>query len=297
MRAVTGRDAVLIGSRLGESYRGPKLEAFRADEQLSPMGLAGFWRFTCERFFVLEEHMRATGLTTCLHIESDTLLYVDPSRYGGWLRETYGDGLATCPMTATEDTASVFYVGSLGALERFNDALLELVRMEPAALLETYGGGMANEMRMLHVLRSELGLSQGLPVSPEQALAAGSEHVFDPGSYGQFVDGGYWQPGVSGTSASHLLAGDLETGRFRVLWDRTRDHPLVFASGSDPQPMANLHIHSKRLADWTSRLLEPDARPAGFPSEATARARLQRAANASLAAASRIRRGNWRRSA
>jgi hypothetical protein len=293
-RAVTGRDPVYIGARRGARYDGPKLRAFRAAENLSGMGLGGFWRYTCERFFVLEQHMRDSSLSRCVHIESDNLLYASPSDYEPWLASTLGDRVATCPITPTEDTAAFLYVGSLGALARFTEALLELVRMEGADLLATYGGEMANEMRMLCVLREREGLSHALPVTPDQAAAVASPHVFDAGSYGQYVDGSHSRPGVPFTSESHLVGPALAAGTYRISWNVSRDVPLVAAPGLEPLPFANLHIHSKRLAPWRSPRLEPPPRPAKLPSEAGVRGALRRAGTFSLATASRVRRARRR---
>lgn len=292
-KAVTGRDPVYIGARRGARYDGPKLRAFRSAENLSGMGLGGFWRYTCERFFVLEQHMRDTGLARCVHIESDNLLYAPPSDYEAWLESTYGDAVATCPLTATEDTAAFLYAGSLGALERMNEALLEFVRMDGTEFLSAYGGEMANEMRMLRVLRDR-GLSRALPVTPGEAASAGAPHVFDAGSYGQYVDGAHAQPGISFTSEKHLVGPALAAGTYRIFWNASRDVPLVAAPGHDPLPLANLHIHSKRLEPWRSPRLEPPKRAAKLPSEAGVRGRLRSATTFSLATASRIRRARRR---
>jgi hypothetical protein len=282
---------VVIGARQGARYDSPKLRAFRESEHLSQMGLGGFWRYTCERFFVLEEHMRANGLAACVHLESDNLLYAPPSEYEGWLRDAYGDGIATTPLTPSEDTAAFLYVGSLGALAEMTEAMLELVRMPPASLLSTFGGEMANEMRMLHVIRNRSALSHALPVTIEEAAAAGSAYIFDAGSYGQFVDGSHSAPGIPFTSDQHLVGPSLADGTYRLLWDAPRQAPFLHASGHDLSPLANLHIHSKRLEPWRSRPLEPPRRPVRLASEAGLKRRLQRAANSTLATASRIRRG------
>jgi hypothetical protein len=264
---------VLIGARRGARLDGPKLRAFRGTEHLSGMGLGGFWRYTAERFFVLEQHMRDTGLERCVHIESDNLLYAPPSP---WLESNFGGDVATCPITASEDTAAFMYVGSLAALERFNEALLAMVTMKGSDFLSAHGGEMANEMRMLRVLR-EQGLSRALPVTPEEAAAAGSPHVFDAGSYGQFVDGAHAQPGVSFTSDRHLVGPALAAGTYTISWNVSRDFPSVGAPGVEPLPFANLHIHSKRLAPWRSPLLTPPRRAAKLPSEAGVRGGVRRA--------------------
>lgn len=93
------------------------------------MGLDRFWRYACERIFVLEELMLAVGLDRCLHVESDVLMYLTPHGLMPWLSDAYGSAVAICPLTATEDTSAVMYVGSLRSLSRLTKALLELVKM------------------------------------------------------------------------------------------------------------------------------------------------------------------------
>jgi hypothetical protein len=294
VKAVTGRPPVVIGARRGARLDGPKLRAFRGAENLTGMGLGGFWRYTAERFFVLEQHMRDSGLSRCVHIESDNLLYAAPAAFEPWLVETYGDGIATCPITDTEDTAAFLYVGSVDALGRMTDALLEFVRMTAPQFLAEYGGEMANEMRMLRVLRERERLTEALPVTPEEAAAAGSAHVFDAGSYGQYVDGSHSKPGIPFTSEAHIAGRRLAAAELDVIWNATRDFPLVTSTAHEPMPLANLHLHSKRLAPWRSPRLEPPRRAAKMPSEAGVKGGLRRAATFSLATASKIRRARRR---
>jgi hypothetical protein len=289
-RTVSGTEPVLVGPRAGVRLSGPKLDAFRASEQLTPMGLDGFWRYTAERLFVLEAHMLATGMRRCLHIESDVLLYAQPAGYADWLERAYDDGIAACRLTDTEDTAAVMYVGSVEALGRLTEGLLELVRTPPAEIMASHGGEMAHEMRMLHLLRTRSGLSRALPGTPEEARDLGAPLIFDAGSYGQYVDGWYWEPGLSYVSERHLIGTALGTGRYDVHWDTRRQQPLV-VEGDTATPLANLHVHSKRLDLWTTEDRPPPGRPAGLPGASTARARIARARTRVLVAGSRLRRG------
>jgi hypothetical protein len=230
-----------------------KLRRFRAVESLTDMGLGGFWRYSAERFFALEDFMAEAGLERSLHIESDNLLYVDPGRYAEWLRETYADGIATCPITDHEDTAAVFSVGSLEALATFNAALLELIALPPTELLERFGGEMANEMRMIRIVRDQ-GLAGALPITLARARAAGSPVVFDPGSYGQHVDGVPGEPGVPYAGDHHEVGRELLAEHCRVVWDAEHRTPSVRgAHEHDELPLANLHIHSKRLDRFMKR--------------------------------------------
>src|SRR4051794_12730274 len=97
---VSGEPPLLVGPLRAHRMRGPRLDRFRRSEHLSGMGLRHFWRYACERFFILEAAMREEGLGRCLHIESDNLLYLAPETYNDWLLDTYGTGIATCPLTA-----------------------------------------------------------------------------------------------------------------------------------------------------------------------------------------------------
>jgi hypothetical protein len=254
--------------------RSDRLRRFRASERLTDLGLGGLWRYSAERLFVLEEAMRRSSLDRCLHIESDTLLYVDPASYEPWLAEHHADRVATCPLTDTEDTAAVLYVGSLRALERFNDALLELVALGPE-LIQRHGGDMANEMRMLHLLRTEHRVAEALPTTPEAALAQGAGVVFDPASYGQAVDGIPGAPGVPYAGEHHHIGREILAGRWRVRWDAQCRQPSVERRSDGLElPLANLHVHSKRLERWTSEVAPPGPpRPPSGLSRAAGRAR------------------------
>lgn len=259
-RAITGRSPIVVGPWRGRRLRGSKLSHFRDVERLSDMGLRGFWRYSAERLFVLEEVMRTAGLKTCVHIESDVLVYAPPDEYAPWLTSTYGNALAVCPLTADQDTAAILYVGSLDALSRFNSALLELVAMAPHALLERYGGSFANEMRMINILRTVMGLAADLPTTVARALELGSDYVFDPASYGQQVDGIPPAPGVPYAGDHHAIGRELISANYRVIWDAQQRSPRVTSkSDATEYPLANLHIHSKRLKRWTSEIKPPPA--------------------------------------
>jgi hypothetical protein len=249
--AVTGRQPTVVGPGQGAGFRGRKLNLFRKHESLSGMGLNRFWRYACERIFVLEELMRAVGLDRCLHVESDVLMYLPPDGLMPWLSDAYGSAVAICPLTAIEDTAAVMYVGSLRSLSRLTKALLELVKMGPS-LLDVHGGDMAHEMRMLHILRTEHGLCEALPTTIARAMAMASPCVFDAASYGQHVDGTVSEPGVRYTADHHEIGRELISGRCELVWDAHSHRPFVRGETGEhnPWPLANLHIHSKRLARW-----------------------------------------------
>ena len=249
--SVSGYNPTVVGPRTGARYRNTKLDRFRSSERLSKLGLRGFWRYTCERLFVLEEHMLGLGVDRCLHIESDVLLYMPPAEYDEWLNLRYGSAVAVCPLTDTEDTAAIMYVGSRASLSRFNDALLDLVELGPERLLETYGGEMANEMRMLYLLR-EQGLAEALPTTIPDGEALEAPCLFDPASYGQWVGGTHSKPGIAWAGSHHAIGREFIADRYEVVWDAWRRPSARLVDHPDATlwRLANLHIHSKRLRTW-----------------------------------------------
>jgi hypothetical protein len=278
---VSGAAPLVIGPRRAAQLAGPRLQRFRESEQLARIGLAGFWRFTCERFFVLEDAMRELGIDRCLHLESDNLLYVDPATLEPWLTSTYGREIASCPVTDDEDTGGVLYVGSLAALEAFNERLLELVALGPAGLLARYGGPMGNDMRMLYLLRVEFDLARALPTTMAAATRTGAPAVFDPASYGQWVDGTPQTAGVPFAGDHHIVGRAFLAGEIEVGWDAQRRAPWVRAitnTGVATNPavaLANLHIHSKRLTLWTTpRPAQPPVTPGPLAPARRARHRI-----------------------
>lgn len=240
---VTGRDPIVILPEQAKAFSNcAKVKQFRELDFYRDFGLNGFWRYACERFFILEETMKLYGMKTCLHIENDNMLYIAPDKYQSWLVDMYGDRVAITPVTALLDTAAVMYVGSVRALQEVNEALLFLMSKGPDFLKHEYGPEMLNEMRLLNIIRTtELAPLADLPVLPGE-----SDVVFDPASYGQWFDGIPFNPGVRHAEERHIVGNEILHNRVNVEWNEC--HPT--ANG---KPLANLHIHSKRLGLWATK--------------------------------------------
>ena len=247
-----GLRPLLVGPHDGAQSRGPKLDAFRQGEHLSEQGPRGFWRYAAERLFVLEVFMERNGIDRCLHIESDNLILLPSKDVADRATRFFGSQVATCPLTEHFDTAAVLYVGSRAALSRLTAGLLDLALLPPRELLRLHGGPMANEMRMLAILRSA-GLSAALPTRPRSEAATEMECIFDPASYGQWLDGTVAAPGVPYATGDHFLGPDLIDGTLVVRWGFERQDASVCDKTYDSGfvPLANVHLHSKRLSLWT----------------------------------------------
>lgn len=96
-------------------------------EMFANDGDSELWLTSAYRFFYLEEIMKSRNYTELIHAEADNLIYGKFSTVLPDLRKHY-KGLATTPLHANGVfiTASVLWIGSIKAIELFNDFLLEL---------------------------------------------------------------------------------------------------------------------------------------------------------------------------
>ena len=137
----------------------------------------GFWVYTTERFFYLEEAMRLLGLERALHLESDNLIFFDPAEYEDRLAGLY-PGLATPFLNDESCIPGVVYVGSQSALADLTSFIAERVAAArrrrwyfPLRLARVrMGGAPLNDMNLLAAFRDQVGSSSFavLPMMPPE---------------------------------------------------------------------------------------------------------------------------------
>jgi hypothetical protein len=207
----------------------------------------GFWRFTTERLFVLHDWMSATGITECLHLENDIMLYMDISAIVPTLR---GAGTLAAPAHGADTLCfSMLYCG--GPLTEFLFSLAA-------------GRSSANEMqRGADFWEDNPTTCFFLPVVPSSttlhpaAVRARYENpafscVFDAAAHGQYLGGEDPRNGPRGPGFVNEDA-EFRTDQFAYIWRKDgaeRLYPLLIDKDGREWPIANLHIHSKRLKDF-----------------------------------------------
>ena len=100
------------------------------------------WITSALRFFNMEDIMISQGYDEMLHVEADNLLYGSITSLLPILRTGY-KGLAATPLNSNKTfiTASVLWISSLKALQKFNDYLL--------GLASNYNNGWKNYLKWL----------------------------------------------------------------------------------------------------------------------------------------------------
>jgi hypothetical protein len=108
-----------------------KYFAEQAKEMFQSDGKGELWITSALRFFQLEDLMISQGYKEMLHAEADNLLYGNLTALLPTLREQYV-GMAAQPLTDKKSlfTASVLWVSSLEALQKFNAYMTSLAHMD-----------------------------------------------------------------------------------------------------------------------------------------------------------------------
>lgn len=220
------------------------------------MGLP-LWRYACERFFAIESVMEHLGIDKALHIENDNLIYAKPDEefLDSWCKDYIG----VTQITDTLLGAGVMYISRRIALNMLNYAMNCLIARGSIKIMDQYGTEMLNEQRLLKILKDEQPfLINILPIFPIDE----SKYVYDCASWGQFVGGTFFEPGVSYHDNSHLIGREINYGKYLIKWPavcvddsrRKKKIPCVLDRTTDKTyPLFNLHIHSKQLEKWMSK--------------------------------------------
>lgn len=235
----------------------------------------GFWRYATERFFVIEELMRALSFERVFQVESDNLLFVDLEKIEPLLMRY--EGLAGAFLNDTHCYPGVVHIGSLEGLAAFNDYAVARVRSErerhrrwyrPEFLTRVRMGLVLNDMVLLadYMMANGPAAMSVLPMLPpdvEAAIAADdprasamsasySGHfddfniVFDAIAIGRYLYGmdpahhtvgpGFEDP------VSIVRPSEFDTSR---LDPKVTGEPPVLIHKGREIPVANLHNHAK----------------------------------------------------
>lgn len=237
---------------------------FRRRNRFSKKSLGGFWLYTSERFYAIESFLTACGLRNVVHMENDVMLYTD-------LDALLPSFVSQCPrigVTMDADTRCVpglVFIRDREALGSMNEFIVR------NALRRT-----KNDMRSIAYFMNHAaaGDCSALPVIPPAYRKAyplvnsGGERgerpwydeafdrfggVFDAAALGQYLGG--IDPKIStGDTRGFVSETAVYDPRNMGLSWKTEDglrRPYGSVGGAE-FPIFNLHIHSKKLSDFSS---------------------------------------------
>lgn len=241
---------------------------FIAENGLSTT-LNGFWKYTTERFFVIYDFLSHTQLQNVVHLENDTMLYVDLNEIIPQFKQL-GVQLAA-PFQSLYCCVPCFvYIQKADALKPLVDHIL----------VETNGDNKCDMLTLASFYR-EQGEEQMFPLSilmsdylqyykkrtstfapdnetPLEFLTknmwAFPKYIFDAAAFGVYTNGNdkRYNP-YTGPAQVHNRSL-CDPGHFNYYWGedaRGRPCPYLSFKGRDYR-IVNLHFHSKEPERYTS---------------------------------------------
>jgi hypothetical protein len=231
-----------------------KRREFNANSTLNREWRFGFWHYTTERLFVLEDFLAWRKIHESIHLENDNMIYFRLEHMLPILREEY-KGLAAPYLGKGELTFGILYVKDLGALCNLNTFLLGMRHSKE------------NEMKLgCHFFLENPSEADFLPVVSNEcevrendlrmATAHGSAFrgVFDAAAYGQYM-GGIDERNGDGLNLGFVnQTAAYPADQFKYEWthfEGSLRFPTIHRHGNS-WPIYVLHVHSKHLAEFTS---------------------------------------------
>jgi len=243
---------------------------FHAKSTLDKSYREGFWTYTTERFFYFQTFMARYGLMRVLHLENDNLLYLDLEtilpifdanfpNLAGTFDNDYRcvpafvwahDAASFDPLLAfindafaktTERLNDMVFLGEFGYTvgPRYFGSLPIVTRDYPRPLASTGGHATAMPLRYSYLIE-ELGA------------------IFDANALGQYL-GGIDPRNANGRNTVGFINESclFDPSVYTYLW-QTDDHgrrvPWVRSPAGNMCRIANLHIQSKNLTPFLSRV-------------------------------------------
>ena len=207
----------------------------------------GFWKFTTERLFVLEDVCSMLGIGEFFHVENDNMVYFTAEDIKPTLR-THVKGIASPSLEKYRNSFGILYCNDIQMLKNLNTALI------PCSVNEMTSGAAFFHMNpsTTFYLPSIPDLHDTLSESDRRRVSSSIQEfggIFDPAQYGQ------WLGGIdprNGESAPYIYSNPAAV----ITPDKFNYNKMTEPSGlsryyisqdNHQYPIYVLHIHSKQL--------------------------------------------------
>ncbi len=242
-------------------------QRFLRRNRLKKRGLGGFWLFASERFFVIESFLAACELQNVVHMENDVMLYASlGSLLPAFLEHSPRIG-------ATMDSErrcipGLVFIRDRDALSAMNGHIIDHSLRQRHTDMEALASFMAaaapDACSPLPVVPTaypshfELRNAKGEPGSrPWYEAGFGRFHgVFDAAALGQYLGGIDTRGEERDTRGFVNETAVYDPRNFNLHWKVEAGLRRPYGTvGGFEFPVFNLHIHSKKLAEFSSMIL------------------------------------------
>ena len=238
---------------------------FSTSSRLDKQAFEGFWTFTSERFFYLEELVQKYQLTDVFHLENDVMLYVDLTRFLPVFQQKYRHMLGATFDSDARGIPGFVYISDLAPLSQFTQLMADLARAgknDMEMLQEFKNRYHRVYIEHLPIVIPQYSVDYGLKNDLRQAakqpdLFSQYFHefgsVFDAAAIGQYLGGisprnGPMIPGFINESCF------FNPSRFLFGWEKDLEGRWIpyLSYKNVKYPINNLHIHCKNLQPFFS---------------------------------------------
>ena len=199
------------------------------------------WETSLLRVFYIEELFKTFMLKSFIHFDNDVILYKSHE-----LTNKYFDD-KKINITKPSEKKCVFgfsYFGNQDSISDVCDKIIEIAKSNNLKGWEDNNGKPFNEMDFLGKISNEFfSLFNILPTIP-----LNSDIVFDPSSFGQFLDGTHLHPkkfySQRYINLNEYVGTEVSSKRMKIKF--SKKIPKIIWN-KNYYELANLHIHSKRF--------------------------------------------------
>ena len=215
-------------------------------------GSADYWCVAAIRLFYLYEYMNKMNLNKVFHFENDIMIYEELDSIFNIIKSNnlYQDKIAITRGTNNKIMTGFVYIDNKEVLDHLLEQITNYLINKDN--LYTYGIDHINEMGLLHVYQiNNPDKLVNLPILPKNEMFEEFElfnSIFDPATYGQYLDGTPSTPGESILPDS-IIANEINiNNNFKIEFEVIEGLRFPFIITDIGKFKINsLHIHSKRL--------------------------------------------------
>lgn len=258
------KELKIIVVRAGAIKASSNHKRFRLHNRIRRKELGGFWLHASERFFVIESFLKVCPLENVVHLENDVMLYAGLSDLEKSL-ENYCPGVGLTMDSEFRCIPGIVFVRTPEALMQMNEFIVRRTLRRAK-----------NDMRALALFMREAppAVSAALPVLPpsyreDYPLTSavgetstrlwyddGYRHfkgIFDAAAIGQYLGGVDPRNDPGPTIGFVNETAVYDPRRLGLRWKEKDGLRLPYGKvGEEEFPIFNLHIHAKRLKEFSS---------------------------------------------
>ena len=219
------------------------------------MSMNGFWKYTTERFFIVEECMRKYNLENIFHLEIDNLVYFNFEQH---LKQFKQYNTILIPSdNETRFIAGVSFINQANSLRDLNSFFAKYSHNQAEMEVIMKYNRLTNRIKTLPTIMKDyphlLQPKEGIPIHNKERFSELTdvfEGIFDAAAIGQYmfgIDPIHDKNNTDGFVNPHCC---FQIDKCSLKWEKISNNWRLYISCNQEKkwfPVYNLHIHNKSL--------------------------------------------------